>query len=123
MNSNLPIKVEKGLFGKIKTFFRALFYKTNKKVDDIKDGEGIVNNSIQKEEFANSIKIEVDSSVQKELAQKELFNKIVKSPDLLTSLSNEQLEKFIKYGNQVIQKNNEIISMKKAEISKFKKVS
>ena len=123
MNNNLPIKVEKGLFGKIKDFFRNLFYKPNKNVVYIKEKEGIVSNSTQKGDFANLIKIEVDSSVQKELARNELFDKIVKNPSLLTSLSNEQLEMFIKYGNQVIQKNDKIISMKKAEISKCKKVS
>lgn len=125
MNSNLPMKEETGLFGKIKNFFRNLFYKPV----EVKNEEIIINDkeknikNIQKEKFKSFIKTDVDNSVYKELERNELFDKIRKNPDLLDTLSSKQLENLSAYYDKVIAKNNEIIKKKKTELDKLKKVS
>lgn len=120
MNENLPIKIEKGIFGKIKNFFRRLFYKSSQiveqnnieeyKIDEIKEKNA--------ESFVNNIKVEVDDSIQKELERNELFQKIRKNPEMFDTLSSKQLENLSKYYDKVIEKNNEIIENKKAKLNK-----
>lgn len=120
MNENLPMKIEKGIFGKIKNFFRRLFYKSSQiveqnnieeyKTDEIKEKKA--------ESFVNNIKVEVDDSIQKELKRNELFQKIRKNPEMLDTLSSKQLKNLSKYYDKVIEKNNEIIENKKAKLNK-----
>ena len=68
--------------------------------------------------FINDIKIEVDNSVSQDLERNELFEKIRKNPELLDTLNSKQLENLSKYYDKVIQKNNEIIEKKKAQLKK-----
>lgn len=122
MNENLPMKEEKGLFQKIKIFFRNLFYKPQEfeNIEIEKDKKEIVD--ISNEEFHNLIKVEVDNNFQKEIQRKNLFEKIRKNQEVLNSLSNKQLEEISKYYDKVIEKNDEIIKLKKLQIVKLKKL-
>lgn len=122
MNEKLPIKEEKSLFGKIKNFFRNLFYKPvqieNEDCVENTDSETMEIKEKNVDSFINDIKIEVDNSVSQDLERNELFEKIRKNPELLDTLNSKQLENLSKYYDKVIQKNNEIIEKKKAQLKK-----
>lgn len=122
MNEKLPIKEEKSLFGKIKNFFRNLFYKPvqieNEDCVENTDSETMEIKEKNFDSFINDIKIEVDNSVSQDLERNELFEKIRKNPELLDTLNSKQLENLSKYYDKVIQKNNEIIEKKKAQLKK-----
>ena len=117
MNKNLPIEEQTGLLGKIKSFFRRLFFKTSKNNNEI------INKNVFKEQFNNILKVEDDNNVQKEKKRNKLFEKIINNQNLLNYLTKEQLKKFNAYGNKVIQKNDEIIKEKELELEKLKKIS
>lgn len=129
MYENLPMKKETGIFSKIKTFFKFLFFKkiSAENVEEHKDNVIIPNNNVTNtkniiSEFKNSIKSEVNNSIQKEIERNALFEKIRKNPELIDILTDEQLKKLSVYYDTIIEKNKEIIESKKEKISKLKKV-
>lgn len=121
MKDNLPMILEKSFIGKIKNFFRKLFFKIENK-EIITEKETINNEEIKKNEFIDSIKTELDNKVQKDIERKKLFKKIRENQDILKTMSNEQLEKISNYYSQVIEENKKIIEAKKIQIKKLKNV-
>lgn len=121
MKDNLPMISEKKFIKKIKSFFAKLFCKA-KNEEVIVEDENINNENIAQKDFLDSVKTEVDKEVQKERERKELFKKIRENPEVLKTMSNEQLQKLSDYYEQVIKENEKIIEKKELEIKKLKKV-
>ena len=122
-SSNLPILEKKGFINKIKQFFRNLFFKN--KSNKVEAQEEIVTKTDNKEYkagFINDIKADIDyNNMKKENERDELFTKIRHHPELLESLSNEQLERLSDFYENKIEINNNIIQEKKEKIEKLKK--
>lgn len=122
-SSNLPILEKKGFINKIKQFFRNLFFKN--KSNKVEAQEEIVTKTDNKEYkagFINDIKADIDyNNMKKENERDELFTKIRNHPELLESLSNEQLERLSDFYENKIEINNNIIQEKKEKIEKLKK--
>lgn len=125
MNSNLPILEEKGFVNKIKHFFKNLFFKN--KLNEPEIQEENVSPIVAKEhkdEFKNYIKVNIDNkSMKREYERNELFTKIRNHPELLQSLSNEQLEMLSDFYEKKIEINNNIIKEKQEKIKKLKQAS
>lgn len=120
MNNNLPMKEERGIFNRIKRFFRNLFYNSedqNKTEVETKKSNTIAKQENDKKDFIKNIQIGVDNKAQKEIARNELFEEIRKKPERLKELTNKQLERLSEYYDQVIEKNEKIIEAKKAKIT------
>lgn len=116
MNGNLQMKEDKGIFKKIKSFFRNLFCKND--LTENKNEE--VEKTTQKENFSDSIKVEVDNEFQKEIEANNLVEKIRENPEIIKTLSNEQLEELDKHYDKLIERNKQIIELKKAKLAKLK---
>ena len=104
MNENLPVKQNNSIFGKIKNFFRSLFYKEKK--EDIQN-KTVLNSEIidkNKNQFQNSIKIEVNNDFMKDKKREELLDKIEENPEMLNDMSTEKLLKLESYYLESIAK-------------------
>ena len=125
MNSNLPILEKKGFINTIKQFFRNLFFKSkSNKVETQKENVTKTNNKKYKAGFINGIKVDIDyNNIKSENERDEFFTKIRNHPELLESLSNEQLERLSNFYEKKIEINNNIIQEKIEKLEKLKKAS
>ena len=112
MNNYLTIKSKKSLFTRIRQILKGFFNKSSTSTNisnvEIKNDTN-VNIEVKKPKFDKLQEIKINSNVTKEIEKKHLFDIIIKNPNLLENLSNEQLKSFIVYGNQIIEKNEIII--------------
>lgn len=119
MKNNLPIKEDNSFLGKIKNFFRKLFYR--KPVENSVDNVITEQTQIKKEnntEFQESlkIKVEVKNDYLTEMKREEFLDDLEKNPKLLYELPIEKLEKLEDYYNESIKK-------QEAKLAKIKKAS
>lgn len=117
MRNNLPIKEDNSFFGKIKNFFRKLFYRNRREssVDNIVTEQP----QIKKQDntaFQESIKVEVKNDYVTEMKREEFLDNLEKNPKLLYEVSVEKLEKLENYYNESIKKQEE-------KLAKIKKAS
>lgn len=117
MKNNLPIKEDNSFFGKIKNFFRKLFYR--KPVENSVDNVISEQAQIKKESntaFQESIKADVKNDYLTEMKREEFLDELEKNPKLLYELPIEKLEKLEYYYSESIKK-------QEAKLAKIKKAS
>ena len=118
MNSNLPVKQDNSLFGKIKNFFRKLFFK--EKIEDNYEEKMEVQSEIEKEDmrkkqFEESIRAETSNDYINEMKREEFLDELESNPKLLYDLPIEKLEKLENYYGESIKKQEEKLArIKKA---------
>ena len=118
MNSNLPVNQDNSLFGKIKNFFRKLFFK--EKIEDNYEERIEVQPEIEKEDkkekqFEESIRVETNNDYINEMKREEFLDKLESNPKLLYDLPVEKLEKLESYYGESIKKQEEkLAKLKKA---------
>lgn len=118
MNSKLPVKQDNSLFGKIKNFFKRVFFK--RKIEDNYEEKVEVQSKIEKEDnrkkqFEDSIRIETSNEYINEMKREEFLDKLESNPELLYDLPVEKLEKLESYYGESIKKQEEKLArIKKA---------
>jgi hypothetical protein len=118
MNSNLPVKQDNNLFGKIKIFFRKLFFK--EKIEYNYEERMEVQPEFEKDDnrkkkFEENIKVETNNDYINEMKREEFLDKLESNPKLLYDLPIEKLEKLESYYGESIKKQEEkLAKLKKA---------
>lgn len=109
----LPIENESGFIGRIKKFFRNLFYKEEKTFveDQHSDEKKIVN--ISKSNVFDEMRKEYKSFESKKL----IIDKTVKNPELIKDLSEENKKKLDELYDKKIEENNKIIIQNNKKIA------
>lgn len=119
MNSNLPIKQDKSLFGRIKVFFRKIFFKEkieNDYIEKVEEQSSIQNEDNRKKQFEESIRVETNNDYINEIKREEFLDKLESNPELLYSFPVDKLEKLESYYGESIKKQEE-------KLAKIKKAS
>ncbi len=119
MNSNLPVKQDTSFFGRIKNFFRKIFFKD--KIENHYEEKTEVQPKIEeidnrKNQFKESLKIEVKNDYINEMKKEEFLDKLESNPKLLYDLPIEKLDQLEKYYGESIKKQEE-------KLAKIKKAS
>ena len=118
MNSNLPVKQDNTLCGKIKNFFRKLFFKEPENTEvqnNIQEQETVIESEDRKDKFQESIKVEVKNDYVNEVKREEFLDELESNPQLLYDLPIEKLEKLENYYEESIKKQEiKLAKMKKA---------
>ena len=111
MNSeNLPQKYKENFIDKIKKIFTRFFWK---KTEPIIANEKQKENTESKNEFKENLINEQATKKNNEMAAKKTIVDIVEeNPELIETLSNENLKKLIKIYEDIIEQNN----IKKAKL-------
>ena len=109
MSSNLPIKQDNSLFGRIKNFFKKIFFKEKLNNDYEEKKDNIKN------QFQESIKVETNNDYINEIKREEFLNKIENNPQLLYDLPIEKLKKLETYYEEYIKKQEEQLAKLKKE--------
>ena len=112
MSKNLPQKYKEGIFYRIKRFFTNLFSKINKKTFV---SEEIVNNeeNASKDKKTNQVnyfkKSLFEENVSKENYEtgikKSIVDIVENKPELIQTMSNENLKKLVKIYDELIKEN------------------
>ena len=116
MKNNLPTKYKEGFFHKLKTFFANLFGKKTKSemVEQIEKEEKI--EEVKKEEMSQKdIFSQMKEESKKTNLKEDIFNMVNNNPELLNTLTLEQLEEIDKMYDQKIEE-------KEKKINKLKRV-
>ena len=123
MNSNLPVKQDNSLFGRIKSFFRKIFFKDKiennyeeKYEEQIEVQPKIEQEDNRKRQFEESIRVETNNDYINEMKREEFLDKLESDPKLLYDLPIEKLEKLERYYAESIKKQEE-------KLAKIKKAS
>lgn len=123
MNSNLPVKQDNSLFGRIKSFFRKIFFKDKiennyeeKYEEKIEVQPKIEQEDNRKRQFEESIRVETNNDYINEMKREEFLDKLESDPKLLYDLPIEKLEKLERYYAESIKKQEE-------KLAKIKKAS
>lgn len=130
MNSNLPVKQDNSLFGRIKNFFRKIFLKDKiennyeeKYEEQIEVQPKIEKEDNRKRQFEESIRVETNNDYINEMKREkfldkkreEFLDKLESNPKLLYELPIEKLEKLENYYGESIKKQEEkLAKIKKA---------
>lgn len=122
MNSNLPVKQDNSLFGRIKNFFRKIFFKDKiennyekKYEEQIEVQPKIEKEDNRKRQFEESIRVETNNDYINEMKREEFLDKLESNPKLLYDLPIEKLEKLENYYGESIKKQEEKLArIKKA---------
>lgn len=122
MNSNLPVKQDNSLFGRIKNFFRKIFLKDKiennykeKYEEQIEVQPKIEQEDNRKKQFEESIRGETNNDYINEMKREEFLDKLESNPKLLYDLPIEKLEKLENYYGESIKKQEEKLArIKKA---------
>lgn len=122
MNSNLPVKQNNSLFGRIKNFFRKIFFKDKiennyeeKYEEQIEVQPKIEKEDNRKRQFEESIRVETNNDYINEMKREEFLDKLESNPKLLYDLPIEKLEKLENYYVELIKKQEEKLArIKKA---------
>lgn len=122
MNSNLPVKQDNSLFGRIKNFFRKIFLKDKiennyeeKYEEQIEVQPKIEQEDNRKRQFEESIRVETNNDYINEMKREEFLDKLESNPKLLYDLPIEKLEKLENYYGESIKKQEEKLArIKKA---------
>ena len=122
--NNLPIKAKSGLIGKIRTFFRKIFYKPK----DIENTKEIKNinysfNSNNREEFKDKIVTETNNEYLRKIKRDTYIKQIEEDPDLLYNLPLEKIERIGEYYKELVKKEEEENQKLNKELAKLNKVS
>lgn len=122
--NNLPIKAKSGLIGKIRTFFRKIFYKSK----DIENTKEIKNtnysfNSNNREEFKDKIVTETNNEYLRKIKRDTYIKQIEEDPDLLYNLPLEKIERIGEYYKELVKKEEEENQKLNKELAKLNKVS
>jgi len=99
MKNNLSMKNDKSLFGKIKNFFRKLFYKdksVNNPNINIETQEQVKEN-LDKTKIQENIKDEKENDYINDSKREKFLDDLEKNPELLFKLSEENLAKLEEY--------------------------
>lgn len=115
MNNQLIKKEDISIFDKIRGFFRKIFNKKDKK----KESNEILEQDSGKKinEFEKSIKVEKSNLNAKERELKEFIKEIENNPDIIDNLSNDRLDKLIKYYDNITNAKRIKIEKLKSQIS------
>ena len=119
MKSNLPVKQDNSLFGRIKNYFREILFR--KKIEDNYEEKNEVQSKIEiednrKRQFEESIRVETTNDYINEMKREEFLDKLESNPKLLYDLPVEKLEKLEDYYKTSLDKYEE-------KLSKLRKVS
>lgn len=122
MNSNLPVKQDNSLFGRIKNFFRKIFFKDKiennyeeKYEEQIEVQPKIEKVDNRKRQFEESIRVETNNDYINEMKREEFLDKLESNSKLLYDLPIEKLEKLENYYGESIKKQEEKLArIKKA---------
>ena len=114
MNNQLIKKEDLSIFDKIRSFFKNIFGK--------KKQETNINNSELKDitkntEFENNLKVNISNRVQKEYELNNFIKEIEDNPSMVENLSNDRLDKLIKYYEDITDSKKRKIERLKASIS------
>ncbi len=110
MNSNLPVKQDNNLFGKIKNFFRKFFFKEeidNNNEERIKVQTKFEKEDNRKKKFEENIRVETNNDYINEMKREEFLDKLESNPKLLYDLPIEKLKKLESYYGESIKKQEE----------------
>lgn len=114
VNKCLIPKKQNSFLEKIKNFFKLKIIKKNNK-DDIQKDENMQKNSDEKNQFSESIEVDIKNTIDREYQLNQFLMEIENNTDLLFKLSNERLEILIDYYTKVTKKNQiKIDKLKKA---------
>ena len=116
--NNLPIKAKSGLIGKIRTFFRKIFYKPK----DI-ENTNYSFNSNNREEFKDKIVTEINNEYLRKIKRDTYIKQIEEDPDLLYNLPLEKIERIGEYYKELVKKEEEENQKLNKELAKLNKVS
>lgn len=113
MNSKLPVKEDNSFLGKIKIFFRKLFYRKN--IENTVKKPVVSKENNVKDRFKESIKVEVKNDYINEMKREEFLDNIESNPKLLYDLPVDKLEKIEDYYKTSIKNHEEKLArIKKA---------
>lgn len=115
MKDNLPVE-EKSFFGKIKLFFRNLFYKNNEnEIENVQESKVIITNDEIREKFKNSIRFEVKNEFVSTEKRETFLNGLDDNLDILYDIPTDQLEEIEEAYKASIEHNEEKLkNLKKA---------
>ncbi len=119
MNSNLPIKQDNSLLGRIKNFFRKIFIKIqteNHYEGKIEAQPKFEKSYNRKKQFQESMRFETKNDYITEMKREEFLDELERNPKLLYDFSIENLRKLEKYYGESIKKQEE-------KLARIKKVS
>ena len=113
-NNLLPTVKRNGLLNKIKIFFRSIFYKQPKTIQEPEESVKQIDSN-SKSSFKEELKVEIDTEATAKKRELEyIVEKIEENPKLLNKLSIEQLENVDEYYTEELQKvDKEINKLKK----------
>ena len=115
MNNQLMRKEDLSIFGRIKAFFTKLFNK--KKPEEIVTELVEENKEKQSNEFEKNIKVDISDINTKEKDLKEFIKTIEDNPEIIEKLSNDRLDKLIKYYEDITNAKKKRIEELKAIIN------
>lgn len=115
MNNQLIRKEDLSIFDKIKAFFTNIFHKRNSIKANLEIQEN--DNKKQSTEFENNIKVDISNINTKEKDLKEFIKHIENNPNIIENLSNDRLDKLIKYYEDITNSKQRKIEKLKASIS------
>jgi len=115
MNNQLIRKEDLSIFDRIKAFFTKLFNK--KKPEEIVTELVEENKEKQSNEFEKNIKVDISDINTKEKDLKEFIKTIEDNPEIIEKLSNDRLDKLIKYYEDITNAKKKRIEELKAIIN------
>lgn len=107
MNVNLPQKSENSFFSKMKNFFKKLFYKENNSIGQ--------NAEVKKDKEINQSNtiLEMRKESQNLRLKDDILEIVEKNPDIIDSLSKENLERLDKLcDDEIIKLDKELEELK-----------
>lgn len=114
MNNSLIPKKDISFWERVKNFWKIKILKKFNNNDNISinipEKENISND---KTSFSNELKVDIESSINKEKKLKQFMKEIEDNPNLIDNLSNERLDKLIEYYERITEeKQNKIKKLK-----------
>ena len=110
MNNKLIKKEDLSIFDKVKAFFRNFFHKKFSREVNLKCVNDFVK---QPNDFSNNIKVDILNANIKERELNKFISEIESNPSIIEKLSNDKLDKLIKYYEK-------ITDVKKQKIQRLK---
>ena len=116
MKNNLPTKYEESFIHRIKKFFVNLFSKkTKEEIVEKIEKEEKVENVVKEEKIQNDIFSQMKEGSKKANLKEDIFNMVNSNPDVLSTLTLEQLEEIDKmYDQKIEEKEKKINKLKRA---------
>lgn len=113
MNNYLINREDLSIFNKIKSFFKNILCKKDKKSSVTKNIE--LNHLNKSYDFANNLKVNLSNMYEKEDKLKKFMKEIEDNPDIIEKLSNDKLDKLINYYEKITESKR--IKIEKLKVS------